>query len=141
MGIAYVSTGKEFSKHLLPFSVPPVLGSEPEPCEMQASAPLNYIPCLSFGWGDIILLCSSSWPGTCNLPVSVSECQDSTPVLPCLGHVSPLTLESPPSRKSLSLLHQFIDSKLELPSTLFVLLLKWHSVTRGGWVQLVVSLV
>lgn len=47
MDIAYVPPRKEFSKHLL-FSVPPVLGPEPEPHEMQASASLNYSPCLSF---------------------------------------------------------------------------------------------
>lgn len=112
MDIAYVSPRKEVSKHLL-FSVPSVLGPEPEPHEMQASAPLNYSPCLFFfggrGRSGGHVLCSSV--GICNLPASVSEYEDSTPVLPHLGRVSSLTLESPPSQKSLSLPHQLVSSK------------------------------
>lgn len=92
---------------------------------MQASAPLNYSPCLYFffsgrgvGVGGVILLCSSKWPGIRNLPASDSENQDSTPVLPHLGRVSPLTPGSPPSRKSLILPRQFITSNLKIPSVL-----------------------
>lgn len=123
MDIAYVSPRKEFSKHLL-FSLPPVLGTEPEPHEMQASAPLNYSPCLSFFGGRGVGV-----EGMCY--VAQSDLEFAIFLLPSLNmriphlcshtwSLSPcsLTLESPPSQKSLGLSHQLINSNLEIPSVL-----------------------